>query len=162
MLRIEASFFMNFQKSFLGLAVAGLFLGVTYAPGLAHGGAHGIVQERMDGMIGIAAQFKVIGEMALGRRALDGLAVGAAADELTIRATEIPHQFPQGSEGTPSDARSTIWRHWESFAMLSETLAITSQQLSEVASSLQSADDLRPHVQAIGNTCRNCHRDFRN
>lgn len=153
---------MTLRRSLLRLATVGLILGATCAPVLAHGGAHGIVRERMDGMVGMAAQFKIIGEMALGRRAFDGQAVGAAAEELAIRAVEIPHQFPQGSDGAPSDARLTIWHNWETFAMLSETLAITAQQLSAVAPSLQSADALQPHFKAIGNACKNCHRDFRN
>lgn len=161
-MRIDTGYFMTFQKSFLGLVAAGLFLGATCAPALAHNGAHGIVKDRMDGMTSIAAQFKVIGEMMLGRRAFDRSVAGAAADALAIRAVEIPHQFPKGSEGASSDARVTIWRYWEDFAMLSETLAITSQQLSIAAPSLRSADELRPHFQAIGNACKNCHRDFRN
>lgn len=146
-------------KKLLNLGIFGFVL--ACAPAVAHSGAHGVVKERMDGMVGMAAQFKIIGEMVLGRRDFDAGIAGAAADEIAVRALLIPHQFPQGSAGSPSDARLTIWQDWEMFAQLGDMLVVSSKQLSIAAPGLSGTDALRPHFTAIGKSCKGCHADFR-
>lgn len=139
-----------------GLAIANL------GDVLAHGGATGIVKKRMDGMSAIASQMKIIGQMAQGRTDFDADAARVAADALTVLALEIPDQFPENNLESPSDARAEIWQDWERFSILAEMLVIASDQLSVAAPKLANAQDMRPHLQAIGKACQGCHKDFRN
>ena len=101
---------------------------------LAHGGATGIVKERMDAMTAISKANKALGAMFKGEVDYDPEAVQAAALEVKGHAGEaMTELFPEGSDGMPSEALPAIWEDWASFEALAGELATYSQALADAA-----------------------------
>lgn len=128
----------------------------------AHGGASGVVKERMDGMLSIAREFKTIGEMVQGKSDFDAGAVGLSAAQIGAHSGKISHQFPADSFVSPSDARKSILDDWAAFLIFADTLTIASNELAEAAPGLTDVEMLKPHFSAIAKNCSGCHKSFRN
>ena len=101
----------------------------------AHGGATGIVKERMDGMSAMAKVMKALAPMMQGTATYDAAAVKDGARQIAAHAGEaMTSKFPEGSDGMPSEAKPEIWQDWESFTGFA-------QQLEFFAEGLESAAD---------------------
>ncbi len=115
------------------LIIAGIVTSLGAAV-LAHGGATGIVKERMDGMVAMGKAIKDITPMMRGKTDYDPEAVRAFSEEVRRHSgTAMTRLFPEGSDGGPSEAKVTIWTDWEEFEELAEQLHILSEGLSEAA-----------------------------
>lgn len=105
------------------------------AGALAHGGATGIVKERMDAMMAMGKAVKAVTPMMSGAAPYDAETMRAAARTFQEHSGEaMTSLFPEGSGGMPSEAKATIWSDWEGFAALAE-------QLGRYAEGLEAAAD---------------------
>ena len=84
------------------------------AGAFAHGGATGIVKQRIDGMTA----------MMRGKRPYDADAVSEAAAIIQSHAgPALTDLFPEGSIHGPSEARPDIWTNWSEFQALATRLS---------------------------------------
>ncbi len=112
----------------LGVGVTGA--GVVFA----HGGATGIVKQRMDLMKGIGEAMKTLTTMFKGEVEYDADAVREAARTIQSRAGEhIIKLFPEGSLDNPSEALPTVWEDWATFERYADDLKTYAAVLETVA-----------------------------
>ncbi|MDE4099705.1 c-type cytochrome [Phaeobacter gallaeciensis] len=113
-----------------GAAIASLLS----AAALAHGGATGIVKERMDGMGVMQDSMKVLTPMMQGKTDYDAEAVRREAEKIQAHAGEaLTKLFPEGSNGKPSEAKPDIWADWDGFASLAAQLEVFARGLAAAA-----------------------------
>lgn len=106
----------------------------TALAAFAHGGATGIVKERMDAMADMGKAVKAVTPMMRGETAYDAGVVRQAAETFSRHAGEtMTNLFPEGSGGMPSEAKDAIWSKWEEFAGLAEQLGVVSEGLAGAA-----------------------------
>lgn len=106
----------------------------TALAALAHGGATGIVKERMDAMADMGKAIKSITPMMRGETDYDAKVVRQAAATFSRHAgASMTDLFPEGSGGMPSEAKDAIWSKWEEFSALAEQLEIVSEGLAGAA-----------------------------
>ena len=130
--------------------------GATLA--LAHEGVtNPAVLERMEQMVEIAENTEVLGEMAKGERPFDAGAARAAARAIARHAAETPALFETRETDPNSEALPAIWAEFDSFAALSGGL----REAAQAATRIETPDDLRPALAAIGQACTACHEDYR-
>lgn len=117
------------------LALAALSVGLMGTSlVLAHGGATGIVKERMDTMEVISKANKTLGAMFKGDVDFDPESVRDAALQIKSHSGEtMTKLFPEGSDGKPSEALPAIWEDWATFEALADDLATFSQTLADTA-----------------------------
>ncbi len=121
---------MKLTNVITGAALASLLS----AAALAHGGATGIVKERMDGMGVMKESMKVLTPMMQGKAEYDAEAVRRAAAKIQAHAGDtLTKLFPEGSDGKPSEAKPEIWTDWDSFAGLATQLETFSAGLAAAA-----------------------------
>lgn len=120
------------RHGFVVLSLACLALGAAEA--LAHGGASGVVKERMDLMEGIGKAMKTLASIFKGERDYDPAVVRAAAAEIRDHGGDkITALFPEGSLDKPTEALPTIWQDWAAFEALAGRLAEVSAALVQAA-----------------------------
>ena len=121
---------MTPTKLMTGAAVASLIA----VSALAHGGATGIVKQRMDGMGAMKSSMKLLTPMMQGKTPYDASTVRTAAATIEQHAGQtLTALFPEGSAGKPSEAKPGIWANWSSFTDLAAQLATYSQGLALAA-----------------------------
>lgn len=149
---------MTASRKALALILA---LAASSGLALAHKGASGVVETRMDTMESMADQMKQIGEMMRGESQFDSDTATAAARQLSELAGSAPEQFPEGSNPPPSEARDVIWTEWDAFSELSQRLEARSVDLHQAARSASRPADLVEPFRAVGRACSGCHEQFR-
>jgi cytochrome c556 len=140
------------------LAVAcGVVVPATVA---AHGGAKGVVKERMDMMKSMAATMKAVNEMVRGKRPLDAATVRQGAKEMSGHATMLPKKFPKGSGHPPSEAKPEIWRQPEKFRSLWMDL---NEKVADLARAGEAGDHgaIAKAFRDVGRVCSACHKTYR-
>lgn len=101
---------------------------------LAHSGATGVMKERMDAMGEMGDAMKRLTPMMRGQTAYNPDVVRNAADTMIGHAgTQMTELFPEGSNGTPSEALDAIWEDWEEFAALAEALRTSAEGMKLAA-----------------------------
>ncbi len=89
----------------------------------AHGGAKGIVKERMDLMSNIGKAQKSLAAIFSGKVKYDAQAVRDAASIIESHAgSRIPKLFPEEPVKDPSEALPAIWQNWAEFKHISDEL----------------------------------------
>ena len=107
---------------------------ITAGVALAHGGATGIVKERMDGMAAMQKAVKAVTPIMRGQVEYDANAVRSFAAAVEMHSGEaMTKLFPEGTGGKPSEAKDAIWTEWEEFESLAMDLDVLSKALSEAA-----------------------------
>lgn len=119
-------------KFVLGLITALSLLAVA-VPAATHGGATGIVKERMDAMDAMKDAMKALKGMLIEGRDYDAEAVRGHADTIARHAADIPSLFPKGSLEEPSEALPKVWQSWDEFTALSDDLAVYANALKAAA-----------------------------
>ena len=143
-----------FRLSFITVIV-GLF-GLT-ATAIAHSGATGIVKDRMDGFSRSKDNMKAI----RGHLAEEDLqAVVPLAREIRDWATTIPDYFPEGSDGSPSEAAPEIWTDFDGFKAAAEANYAAADDLA-LASNSGDPDAAIAAFKATAASCKSCHRTYR-
>ncbi|WP_170325366.1 c-type cytochrome [Ruegeria arenilitoris] len=119
-----------------------LLLGAVVASGLAvasqsvfaHGGATGVVKERMDGMGVMKEAMKVLTPMMRGQVEYDAAVVHERAEDISHHAGEaLTRLFPEGSLDAPSEAKPEIWQDWAAFSAMADQLRVTADGLAEAS-----------------------------
>ena len=83
---------------------------------MAHGGAKGIVKERMDLMDTIGTAVKKLNDMFNDKTPFNVEDVRANARVIEAHSGEkMVSKFPEGSLQKPSEALPAIWKNWDSF-----------------------------------------------
>ncbi|MGV8856589.1 MAG: c-type cytochrome [Devosia sp.] len=139
---------MNKISVFAWLVAGGFALG-TSVTATGHGGATGIVADRMMGMMMLAEQVKSLSPLLDGSGQVEQAIIMEAASVISLHAgSAMTDLFPEGSLEAPSVARPEIWQRWEQFSGYSRRLAEFADELSRAAES----DRLRvePPVADVG------------
>ena len=127
------------------LLLAGLLLA-------AHGGATGVVKQRMDAMVDIGRAMKTVRD-AVERSRPD--AARDAAARIAGHARRIPTLFPDGSFNHPSEALPAISANRAAFDALALKLALAAEDLASNASASRQA------ATQLADACKQCHTRFR-
>jgi cytochrome c556 len=139
------------------LALSGIFL---FGEVSAHGGATGVIKERMELMKSLGDRMKEMGAMVKGKAPFDAAAMADSARKIQQTAPEIAHLFPEGSLHKLSKALPAVWKEREKFNELTERLIQEAGNLNDVA---MTGDRRSMMIQftKVGKTCSSCHTDFR-
>lgn len=132
---------------------------------LAHGGAQGVVKQRMDQMDEMKDAVKAISAMLKGRSAYDQGEMRALATTLQQRSGDaLVKLFPEGSLQKPSEALPVVWQEWDRFERLAGEQEMLSQRLLDALSAdsaeKASADTLKA-FKALSSNCKQCHDQYR-
>jgi cytochrome c556 len=115
----------------------------------------GPVRDRHELMEAIGKQAKVIGNaMKAGRLAL----VAGAADTIATDAAKITALFPPGSTDPKSRAKPEIWKNWPRFEAQAGELQT---KAVAVAAAAKDGGDVHGAANAMFETCKSCHDQFR-
>lgn len=118
-------------KKTILIAVATSSVAVT---ALAHGGATGIVKDRMDAMMAMGKSVKAVAPMMRREIPYDAAAVKSAAQVFAMHSGEaMTELFPEGSGGGASDAKPEVWTEWEKFEALAAQLGTYANGLALAA-----------------------------
>ncbi len=160
---------------------AGLIAVITVAGAMAHGGATGIVKQRMDAMVVISKAAKSLSDMMRGKSTYDAASVRSNAAAIKTHAGQaMISLFPEGSIGTASEAKPEIWADWDEFQVLADQLAVFAEGLELAADNglaAGSVDNTMPAktpaafemasmpannvFDMLARTCSACHQKFR-
>lgn len=122
-------------------AVAAIAVAATTVAAFAHGGATGVVKERMDAMGAMQKATKALTEMMRGQTQYDAAAVREHAVTIRSHAGEaMTDLFPEGSNGMPSEARDEVWSDWDQFSALADRLERLSKGLEKAAGNQPGGD----------------------
>jgi cytochrome c556 len=95
----------------------------TAIAAFAHGGATGIVKERMDAMDEMGKATESLTKIMRGQERYDAAAVAGHAATIKSHAGDaLTALFPEGSDTSPSEARPEIWSEWDRFVGLAQRL----------------------------------------
>jgi len=129
---------------------------------IAHEGASGVVEKRMDGMKAIGQQIKIMVPMMKGALPYDPAKVAESAGIIEEHAGEnFTNLFPEGSDEKPSEALADIWTDWSKFSDLATELQNSATALKTVAASNGSEDEFKGALGTMMRTCKSCHNSFR-
>ena len=135
------------------------------AAALAHGGATGIVKERMDQMGTVSKAMKTMAKMVKGEIVYDAEMVRKLSSEISNQGgTALTELFPKHSMDPPTEARMEIWRNWPEFERLAFEMKRTALALSKGAENHGGRGDAGSPFNLFGElagTCKSCHDDFR-
>ncbi|MFA3920677.1 c-type cytochrome [Ruegeria hyattellae] len=124
---------MKTERLFLGAVVASV-LAVINQSVFAHGGATGVVKERMDGMGVMKEAMRVLTPMMRGQVDYDAAVVRERSEDISRHAGEaLTRLFPEGSLDAPSEAKPEIWQDWDAFSAMAEKLRVTADGLAEAS-----------------------------
>lgn len=139
------------------LLLVPLALAATAA--LAHEGVKNpAVKARMDAMKEMAAELKVIGEMAKGERPFDAEAARSATGGIARLAAGTVPLFEAPEDDPLSEARPAIWRDFADFVRRSEAMEAAALA---VQPTLTSPGALVPALETLGDACAACHEPYR-
>ena len=111
-----------------------LVASITAGVALAHGGATGVVKERMDGMAAMQKAVKAVTPIMRGQAEYDANAVRSFAAAVEMHSGEaMTKLFPEGTGGKPSEAKAEVWSDWEGFETLAMDLKVLAKALAEAA-----------------------------
>lgn len=120
---------MNLKISYPGPLACGVLL-VSAIAAFGHGGATGIVGERMMGMMMLSEQVKLLAPIAETPTAADLDALRSASEMIAMHAgPAMTELFPEGSVEAPSEARPEIWERWQEFAAHADRLGELGEEL---------------------------------
>ena len=115
------------------------------------------VQARMDAMSDIAAATKVLGEMARGTRTFDAETAQRAAVSIAEQSARVPDLFRIAATDPMSEALPEIWENFEDFTERTRAM----EEAARRAVTLQTEADLTAALASIGETCKSCHKLYR-
>lgn len=146
-------------RAFLFLS---LILGLIFItdPSYAHKGATGIVKERMDLFKQMKKTSKSMWGMISGEVEFDAKAVQEGAELISNNAKIVLDKFPHGSLSDVSEAKKNIWTDWATFKMGMQKLSETADDVA-LSVKIGDRDRLNATFEEMANTCRACHKVFR-
>lgn len=105
---------------------------------IAHGGATGIVKERMDLMVDMKDAVKAVSAIFKGETAYNPDTIRSAAAIIRDHSGEAMIQlFPEGSLTKHSEAKPELWQEWQRFKQLAERQTSLAEGLYRAADNQQ-------------------------
>lgn len=102
----------------------------------------------------------VVGDMLRGERPYDGAEATEALDTIIADLEEFITLFPEDSmSGHETRALPVIWEDWDGFVAVNDEAIAAAQAVRAVAA--DGLDAIRPTFGALGNSCRDCHEQYR-
>ena len=138
-------------------------LSLIAAAAFAHGGATGIVKERMDGMMAMGKALTAVGDMFKGKTEFNPTKVEASSVVIKQHAVEIGRLFPDteaSRKGKGTEALPAIWEKPDSFLALAKELEKRSDELADLAKTGDKRK-IRVGFAKLSKTCASCHTDYR-
>lgn len=147
----------------VGIGAACLMVAILAGAGVAvsHGGATGVVKERMEAMKDMGVRMKAMAAMVRGRTPFDAASAREAADIIAAHARDVPRLFPNGSRHGPSEAVEKIWLEWPQFVAEAKALEDRADALGRQTATAKSGADLGRAFGDIGRSCKSCHDRYR-
>jgi cytochrome c556 len=116
------------------MTIAGTLVLAGAAAALAHGGATGIVKERMDAMGAMGDAMKSLTSIMRGETDYDAETVRKGAEVIQSHSGEaLTKLFPEHSIEGPSEAKPEIWSNWQEFETLADQLDLFAAALGKAA-----------------------------
>lgn len=116
------------------VVIAAAIIGLSAATVFAHGGATGIVKERMDMMGDLKNAVKSLVPMMKGDIDADPQKIVMLSRIIQENSGKhMTEKFPEGSIHGPSEATPTIWSDWEGFQNLADDLGKLAKGLEAAA-----------------------------
>jgi len=144
------------------IAIVAILLHFQGTDALAHGGATGVVKERMDLIGEMAKAMKSIAAMMKGKEAYDTEKVAELARRIAGHAGEATTKlFPEGSLDKPTESLPVIWTAWDEFTALSGQLSDAAGALAEAAGDPSPGGPAAAAFTRVAKTCTACHKKFR-
>ncbi len=84
------------------------------------------------------------------------------ADAIANLSKEITALFPEGSDfgDTPTRAKPEVWEKWDDFKKAADASAKAANEFAQAAGS-GNKEAIGAKFQALGKSCKGCHKDFR-
>lgn len=139
--------------------LAAVFAGASVA--VSHGGATGVVKERMVAMKDMGDRMKALAAMVRGNAPFNAASAKETAAAIAAHARDVPRLFPKGSRQGPSEAVERIWVEWPQFVSEAKILADRADALGRRAVTAASGADLGRAFGDIGRSCKSCHGRYR-
>lgn len=136
-----------------------LFAGALFA----HGGAAGIVKDRMDSMSAMGKAMKRLNVLTKGTADDSPREVRDLSAVISRHAKKIPAYFPDSKksrQGKGTLALPAIWENLADFEARAKELADQSRRLAETAAGSE-RQATRKLFKQIGKSCSGCHRAYR-
>lgn len=124
------------KQIFLGVITVGIAAAAMSTASFvqAHGGATGVVKERMELMKALGDTMKTMKAMFQNKTPHDAGEIRKAAKTIrSLSGEKITKLFPEGSLDKPSEALPSIWKNWGHFKSLSADLAVFAGTLDAAA-----------------------------
>lgn len=135
---------------------------LTSAFAYAHGGATGLVKQRMDAMEIMGREMKLVGQMLRGQEPYDAKKAAAAGQAIaSLSGQHLTALFPEGSLMHPTEASAEIWKDWERFSSLSNALQKAAEDVVAAADAGGGKDAVAAGFGRLAKTCKSCHEAFR-
>lgn len=141
-----------------------VFIAAVLAAGgaLAHGGATGVVKERMDAMSAIGKSMKSIGKMLKGSETFETAKVAASAEVIAAHSGEtLTGLFPGDSLQAASEASPDIWSDWNRFSGYADDMQSAALELKALADADAGKQEIGSAFGSLAGTCKTCHEAFR-
>jgi len=115
---------------------------------------------RQEMMKKVGGAMGAMGAIAKGEKPFDAATVKTSLETIAEVAKAFPDQFPAGSEtGMDSEASPSIWENKADFDAKSQALAkVAEEQLAQLPTDQAGVGSV---MQAVGATCGDCHRPYR-
>lgn len=142
-----------------------VFLATSLAASIAlgHGGATGIVKERMDQMDAVSKAMKTLNAMLKERIPFNAAEAARLANEVSGNGGKVlTRLFPEGTLDKPTEALPAIWNDWPRFEALANEMELSASRLAETLRvSSEAPEDFKVQFRTLAQTCKSCHDDFR-
>ncbi len=148
------------RRGGFGLALA-MMVAVGSSPVQAHGGAMGVMKERMELMKEMGEAMKAMAAMFKGQAPYDHGVLADRAGYLAEHARRIPAMTPAGSGAPPSEALGVIWEDWDGYVEGAERLAAAGGDLVALARSGADQRATKRQFAKVSKTCGGCHKKYR-
>ncbi|WP_425091670.1 c-type cytochrome [Tropicimonas sp. S265A] len=116
------------------------------------------VMARMNDMKAIAGNMKIVGDMAKGTARFDATAARTAMGKVAEGAGRTPALFTPRQDDPKSEALPAIWDTFDDFTKEAGRLEAVATRFSET---IETPEDLRSALSAVGETCKSCHETYR-
>ncbi|MEM7693204.1 MAG: cytochrome c [Pseudomonadota bacterium] len=138
---------LNWNCAFGAAAALALSHSLT---AVAHDGATGVVEQRMDRMAAIGDANKALRAMFSGETPYDADAVAEHAQTIGSQSGEaVTTLFPEGSLEGPTEANPQIWDDWDEFVRLADRLGLVAEGLARAAYNRPSGERPMPSIGAM-------------
>ena len=122
------------KKSWITGSTIAAAVALATVTAFAHGGATGIVKERMDLMGDLGKNMKSLKSMMSGESAYDAGQVRAVSLAIAGHGgANMTKLFPEGSDHKPTEALPSVWKDWDRFSDLADKLESYAKALEQAA-----------------------------